>query len=171
MSVQACNSEGKLVAMRSIKMQEVVNWQQLEQLESEAAILKQLNHPGIPACLASHDDMESFSMVQVCSLQNPTNFFSWLHPLQHYNAFGNPSEGFHKFHIQRFIYRAVMTSAAAALAASVKLPSGTCIWGDSLFPLCTLEYFGFLCQALYQVFTWIASLSTNTCAHNAAGVH
>ena len=76
--------------MRILRMQEVASWQQLEQLENEAAVLKQLNHSGIPACLESDEDLETFCMVQVCNLYNPTSF-SHGSQLNHHATIASPA--------------------------------------------------------------------------------
>ncbi|KAL3158421.1 hypothetical protein ABBQ38_010656 [Trebouxia sp. C0009 RCD-2024] len=61
---KAYSSSGNLVVMKTLQMQEVASWQQLEQLENEAETLKRLNHLGIPACLEYGEHMQGFCVVQ-----------------------------------------------------------------------------------------------------------
>ena len=74
LAMQAQNSNGHLVVMKSLLMQEVATWQQLEQLENEVEILNMLNHPSIPACLEYGEHMQGFCMVQVSTTHFGTSF-------------------------------------------------------------------------------------------------
>lgn len=64
LAMQAYSSNGHLVVMKTLQMQEVASWQQLEQLEDEAATLRGLDHTGIPACLEYGEHKQGFCMVQ-----------------------------------------------------------------------------------------------------------
>jgi len=66
--LQAWHRDGGLVAIKGLTVQAMSSWGQLEMLEQEAAMLRNLNHPGIPSCLSTFqcdvDGSEGFFIVQ-----------------------------------------------------------------------------------------------------------
>ncbi|KAL0051028.1 hypothetical protein WJX82_000878 [Trebouxia sp. C0006] len=67
-SDQARHRDSGLVAIKGLTVQAMSSWGQLEMLEQEAAMLRNLNHPGIPSCLSTFqcdvDGSEGFFIVQ-----------------------------------------------------------------------------------------------------------
>ena len=71
-ALQAERPGGGLVAVKALSLRSMADWKQLELFEREAAALRSLNHPGIPAYKdyfeVDSDGDRAYFLVQVSEL-------------------------------------------------------------------------------------------------------